>query len=246
MAWQLDGNVASLNVGELQARIDLARPRDGISQIVPRGVRQDRVQLFQLASGEADPGDKRFLKEFYVRGIDLVASYAETSDSPVSLEVYWRALTDVVPLCGVELWVSEQTNQLESDPQLSSASQLPMCDAFRFEGTDNGQLASLTLGEGESARLTGESGSGAFLFRPHGADWSYGEMVHPADFSAAHIEAHAGGLSLVNQLFGRECLEKGVIRRARLRGLFVPRQDDTTHIAEAYRLFASSELPLTA
>ena len=49
---------------------------------------------------------------------------------------------------------------------------------------------------------------------------------------------------LSHRLFA-ERLEKGVILRSRIRGLFVPRDHDTELAQSEYRRFAASEPPLT-
>jgi hypothetical protein len=71
-------------------------------------------------------------------------------------------------------------------------------------------------------------------------------MIHPADFTEATV--HVGErqrLQLTTALFAREQLEKGVIRRARLCGMFMTRRHDCERAAEAYRRFVDSQLPLT-
>ena len=52
-----------------------------------------------------------------------------------------------------------------------------------------------------------------------------------------------GTLRVSHQLFS-ERLEKGVILRARLRGVFLPRQRDTRVAAACYTAFAAAEPPL--
>jgi hypothetical protein len=71
-------------------------------------------------------------------------------------------------------------------------------------------------------------------------------MVHPADFDRSTIDTLENRqVEMTTSFFAQERLEKGVIRRARVCGLFVPRSDDIAQTLDAYRQFAASQLPLT-
>jgi hypothetical protein len=97
-------------------------------------------------------------------------------------------------------------------------------------------------------------GTGVFLFRPVGAgvggvEFSYVEMIFPSDFCCASVrwgdtQGQTAKAVLHSELFP-ESLEKGVIRRARLRGLFVPRADDLVTASQLFAEFAASPPPLT-
>jgi len=70
-------------------------------------------------------------------------------------------------------------------------------------------------------------------------------MVHPLDCPDDQIRCPAEGapFELTHRLFARP-LEKGVILRSRVRGLWVTRDRDVSVAAESYRRFAVSEPPL--
>ena len=90
-------------------------------------------------------------------------------------------------------------------------------------------------------------GPGCFLFRRAGT-FSYAELVHPADFRQSTLaarESSSADVRLAHRLFHRR-LEKGVILRSRLRGVFLPREHDMELAAAEYRRFAASEPPPTA
>jgi hypothetical protein len=57
-------------------------------------------------------------------------------------------------------------------------------------------------------------------------------------------ESGARSLRLVHHLFP-ESLEKGVIRRGRVRGWFLPREGDADAAAERYRQWLAEPPPLT-
>jgi hypothetical protein len=73
-------------------------------------------------------------------------------------------------------------------------------------------------------------------------------MVHPTDFCEDKLVVTQDGASTVelrHNLF-RNPLEKGVILRARIRGVFLSeRPDDASRVAKAYQSFALSPPPLS-
>jgi hypothetical protein len=72
------------------------------------------------------------------------------------------------------------------------------------------------------------------------------EAVFPTDFIATEpASATAGGVAWNRLLFGEQ-LEKGVIRRARIAGWFLPRENDLTIALRLWGEFCNSPPPLTA
>ncbi len=161
------------------------------------------------------------LREAYVRGDDVVADYA-ASESSVSYQVYWRSLPrDDAGALGIELIVSAQTDRLDADPSIKVRSELAP-----------GEL---------------QSGPGWHLVRLDEAPFSYLEMAEASNLLGTEAEADSspsGTTVLVHQLFpGR--LEKGVIRRARLRAYMFPTAIEAAAVAEIYAAFANLAPPLT-
>jgi hypothetical protein len=71
-------------------------------------------------------------------------------------------------------------------------------------------------------------------------------MVHPADFQRDELEwdgRYGGVWRVAHRLFCTN-LEKGVILRARVRGVFFARQGDVAAAAECYAAFAAADPPL--
>jgi hypothetical protein len=79
-----------------------------------------------------------------------------------------------------------------------------------------------------------------------GTSWSYVETSPPGDFAASQVEIVKGGMRSMQWRFGREFMERGVIRRLRLRAAFVPRQRDEERVKRLQAELASEEPPLTA
>jgi hypothetical protein len=239
--WRLSQTSAELVAGPLVARVDVARPDHGVFDLALHGRRCEGARLCCVAP--QDTGERESLLEAYVRGSDLVATYAPTAKCQVRPEIYYRALSEAPGMFGgIELIVSAQTSLLGVDPALRVESTLPLGEVLALRASD--RFESLAVAP---RGLTIDRAPGVFLFRPAGADWSYLEMVFPSDFSTARfsIESEAAHrLRLANRLFP-ESLEKGVIRRGRLRGLFLARSEDEAAALTAFRAFAASPPPLT-
>ena len=176
----------------------------------------------QLLGIDSRPGvAEESILDRYIRGNDLVARYAQTEQRPVSPEVYWRAFTEA-NISGIDLIVSMQTDRLESDPSISIGNLLPA-----------GQFVKGAVGE-----------AGA-LFRPEHSDVSLLLAAHPSDCELLQTDAAPEGKSTISFVLFRPGLEKGVIRRGRLRAAFLPRANDQTLAGEQYHEFLTSQLPLT-
>jgi hypothetical protein len=272
MPWTLDGNAASLRLGSFSAAVKIDQPELGIHGVAWGGAPIAAVEKW-LAFTEAGPSSSRRLREIedaYIRGRDLVTIYAETRDHPLRYVLYWRAL-DEAALCGaaagLDVVASVQTSVLDAKPKAFLSSQSRVDEAWasappvRFwrnlsprslpdralEKEERHRMASEVIADARAAR------DDAFLFELAESPWAYAEMIHPRDqmlsyamvheFSdvampavrIAHPSHHILGLPL----------EKGVLLRARLRVLLMPR-DNAGEIADRSReQFERAELPLT-
>ncbi len=243
--WQVQDNVGLLQCANLEAQVDLLRPSRGLQQIVFQSQRLDGCIPLQLSLHPPAADGTEALADFYVRGHDLVARYAEKAPRTIEPTLYWRSLDLTTPLAGIELLASMQTSLLDSDPTLVSVSQ---CDgeAFWLTRTDNdvrvSPLENDSAADSDWVSPAGERGF--FLSRLHGCEVSYAEMVLPADFQGAHIARTSGSPRLTYELFP-ESLEKGVIRRGRIRSLFLPREHDAQAAWDVYENLCADKPPLT-
>ena len=73
---------------------------------------------------------------------------------------------------------------------------------------------------------------------------SYAHMVHPSDFVSMRLKVALYAGVAESQLFP-EHLEKGVIRRGRICGWFMPLENDLQTAVELARQFVNEPLPLT-
>ncbi len=221
ISWRLEATRATLVCGPLYASLDALAPALGLGSVIYRDV--PLVGSHFLGVG-VDVGDRTELIDFYQRGSDVVVRYAPTANRVFTVVAYWRAgwlkiADEVFP--HVDLIVSVETDLLDSRPSLEARSFLACPPQSVEQRPPACSLARL-------ARST-----------------SYMELCHPADAIAASITAVGDGAMCTTPLFGLP-LEKGVILRSRLRGLFVSRDLDERFAVTALAQYAAEPPPLTA
>ena len=159
--------------------------------------------------------------DVYVRGHDLVVLYRETQERPFSVEVYWRVRSrgpgDGVILDAI---VSIQTRQWEAYPHISLTSSISTSEVA---SVDNGTQ----------------------LIRPPAVDWTYAESAADEDYSPQECSDGAA-LPGTSWTFGEQFMERGVIRRLRVRGAIVPREDDVASAVSIRAALLAERPPLTA
>lgn len=247
--WQLQKYVARLQLDELGARVDLARPAGGLFDVRAAGMMFPEARFLGIDMPSFTPGDAESLAERHARGPDLVAAYEQSPSWPVWTGVLWRAVAAAGPHgfpAAIELWVSVTTELLDSRPGLAVQTVLPAAEVLRLVDPDSARFEPCTPTPDSARRVEPGGGPGCLVFRPAGSDVSYAEMVHPADFRISELSRStdpSAAVQVRHRLFC-EPLEKGVILRARVRGTFLPRNDDTETAAECYAAFARAEPPL--
>jgi hypothetical protein len=231
VAWRLDARFVTLSCGPLAAGVDLFTPCLGLTGL---RWRERPLAGWQVLGVEIDSLDGQAagtLVEKYVRGGDLVATYEPTPTRPFGVQIYWRAALSqlhgqVLPV--VTLQVSVQTRLLDCQPALTTAGLLLECESVEFGGI--------------SPRANAQVGR---LFRSSEANVSYAQWVGTAGSEGNHMTTLVlGKWRLVTRHFNG-ALEKGVILRASVRGVFLPRNEDELLAALAFEAFAKQPPPLT-
>jgi hypothetical protein len=181
------------------------------------------------------------IEESYTRGPDLVATYAQPSNHTVRPQVYWRALIDESKRqFGVDLIVSMQTSLLASVPATDCVSMYParQCIVMRPDLSLE-HLDCMTCPDWTAVQ------SPAVIIRHREFDLDLTAMVHPSDWTTTKIRASEDQYMQVRFDLFDESLEKGVIRRGRLRAALLPRRDAQARLVELFEQFAALEPPLT-
>jgi hypothetical protein len=218
--WRIETHIARVATDELSMEIDLARPQAGCHNVHFRG--QPLAFDRWLAVAPALQSAPIAIEDSFTRLGDLVVTYAETPGWPIRWQVYWRLLAgeSLGPaLAGIELIVSAQTSLLDSLP------------ALRVESVVAGTHKAVHQGTTVRAGLPG-------------TDFAYLQMIHPADNQKTEIDQSPDHLTIGCPLFLRS-LEKGVILRARLRGLIIEQSNAEATAHTCASLFQDSPTPLT-
>jgi hypothetical protein len=244
--WKAEGNIVHLAIDDLEAQLNLRQPGRGLFRLHWLDQLLGDAAILQIRSTAATTAEED-LSESYVRGTDLIATYGQRAERTIVPQVYWRAVQHVdLAVVGIELVVSVRTELLDDDPRLTVGSELPRCPVWRLPDDETARLEPLVRDAGDAVRHRIERPA-VFVYRLSGADCSFIEMIHPMDFAGAELTGPAAGTRLRSlfQLFP-ERLEKGVIRRGRLQGLFVASLRAQAVARECYQRFADSTIPLTA
>ena len=233
--------------------MNVAAPCEGLGRLCVAG--QTRAgAIFQWTLPRETQRDTLGEIEVYVRGEDLIASYDAAGQEPFRAQVDWRALTpnnNLTALGGVDLIASVQTQLLDSHPELTVSTSLAAGELLALSDADAGVFEPVVLKDEQPVELAAQSGAGCVLYRLSAADsaappCSYAEMIHPSDVGPVTIRRDPTGLVRLEHRLFSSFLEKGVILRARLRGVFLEQALDETAALAWYRALVENKLPLTA
>ena len=226
--WTINSTLARLNIPVLTGEVDAAYPWRGFELAASKA---PHVALLKVQTRAIDADAPEAMLDLYQRGEDLVATYAETAERNVRRKFIGADIDAAHDAAGLEVILSAQTSLLDSQPATHVGSALPPGEA-------------IVLNErGTPVEFDAQSPR-AVLFRPEYFAMSYLEMVHPTDFAGVQLE-NLGGLNSVRWRLFPESLEKGVIRRGRVRGLFLPRDSDLDQAPQLLADFAASPLVLS-
>jgi hypothetical protein len=212
--WQFDGSKALLQSPQLVCQLDLASPSKGLTALKVKlnsngAVSSVDAALMQLTL----PGEETLPADAYIRGNDLVATYAESADRSCRTQVYWRFEREP-DYFGVQLIVSVQTSRLDAAPSLTVASRLP----------------------GPAQLVEG----GTVVVPLPESDVCYAELADGSNIESTIVRE----TRITNKLFPGS-LEKGVIRRARIRGSFLAASSAEQTARTLHERLERSAPPLT-
>jgi hypothetical protein len=206
-------------------------PTPGISVLCSAGPAELAVQL--------DVADR------YIRGQDFIVSGHAAGPHRITPHIYWRAAFHrEVNAARIELVLSAQTDLLDSTPTWPIASfvrdsALLHCDLRSETGAEDISAAARSF----DAMASNEH---LFVFRIASLGITYAQMVHPSDFAGASVASDGRQPMVVNSTLFPDRLEKGVIRRGRICGWFMPTDSDLETVVRLARQFVDEPLPLTA
>jgi hypothetical protein len=255
--WRFDKQKAILDASSFTFEIDTQSPESGASCFKLAGTVWQGANPLQIHIFDPFVMGQSRCEDVYLRGPDLVLSYRMSRVPEFSWQVYWRALVDQEGIFdGVELIVSVQTDVLDSDPRLTVESHLSTSQLFQLEFGEKEKIVGQTPSKSYEPTWTEIASAppssildppGVLLYRPAGTAHSYLEMIHPTDFAGLEVswKTSDSPANTARFLLFDEPLEKGVIRRGRLRTMVLPRADDLATAQACYQSFVESAIPLT-
>lgn len=249
--WRIESTGAKLQCGLLTGTVVV--DHSGASFIVDvwNGRRVEGLSLLRYCGK-----DSLNLVETYARGGDFVVTFAESGEHRLAPQLYWRAaFVEQFAASQLELVISVKTDLLDSKPVSRINALVHSGKAFHADSLATPEFQSLLLdpvcsGGGltwpPAVVIDGsQSREHLFVFRSRERDLSFAQLVHPSDFVAAELSTDMQiNYSLEATLFP-ERLEKGVIRRGRICGWFLPAENDLEVAVQLARQFVAEPLPLT-
>jgi hypothetical protein len=218
--WRLEGAKASLTAGDVSGSLDAARPDLGLHEIRLKGSPRDwRLLNVSVGSREQPPATDSHawqLVDCYVRGCDFVATYREPLGQHFNLQLYWRVL--------------EATEAAAFTLELIFSVQTRLWEAYPWVSVRS-ELGAARVTQSDDA-LVFETDQGS----------AYVEIPYPGDFGFADPSDSTGPSWHYGPLF----MERGVIRRLRLRGAIASHQQTHSCVAAMRSSFLAEQPPLTA
>ena len=242
-AWKLTANLTQWSETPITLSLDQARPDAGIEVRIPSLSTDRHLRLF----GPSLPNEDDFQippQHLVCCGESIQATFAPKDCFPVETQVTWRTgRTDSGHPC-LDTVISVGTQRLSACSRLNLLSMVPVAEVLVPEQAETAAppaWKTYGLASGDPASIE----ASCILVRFPDETWSYAEMTHPCDPVECEISscAETRRLALRHELFSQS-LEKGVILRARLRGVFLPRQSDCAAASAAFAEWTASAPPL--
>lgn len=280
MHWRLSEASAIGVVGPNQIEVVPGSPTKGVHWQLNGSQAALGVSAWQIAAVRALPAHSSQPQEVYSRQSDLIVRYGQGPGEQFSYQLDWRLLEPAAPfVAAIELWLSVQTSLLDTQPEIEIACVAPAgerwstfshqqlmasCGASTETVQDADRPAATTIDRSAAveplrdaargpAALLGSSNNHAAHVGGQDAAQVAAQclwLIEPSDQCHARRCTEDDQAEQRVRLFGH-FMEKGVIRRARMRLLMGVTSDSQAGITlpqvmEAYRDFADSPLPLTA
>jgi hypothetical protein len=258
-SWRLHDRDAQLRAGALVAHVDVSQPELGLNRLAIDGQSVSGTVLAVSSSSDPPPmtatSDQEqantqiswSVADAYVRGSDLVATYHSSTAWPYATQIYWSA-ADSGGLqdwpVSLSLMVSLQTSLLDTWPTMFVGSRLCAEDVL-FVACQSGGLAEIKALGREQHRLRPVTSACCVLQRLTGSAFSYAEIMPASDMREVVIQRSDDDACHARWELFAEFLEKGVIRRARMHTLLVPRAGDVERVVAACGAIERRPLPLT-
>ena len=235
--WTIQSTTAHLQSANLTAKIDLAFPNRGLSDVNLNSINLPLAHTLamQLSKPQTDKSEKQLTA--YTRDRDLIATYGKQANQANHAEFMWRYMTfsnKTQSSVGVEVVATLQTDELYQPARLTSQTSLT-----------SGNISTYSSAGTWSDDQTNATTANAIAILCHfnnGA--SYLEIAHPMDAQGFTLDCSVESTRWEFLLLDQE-IEKGVIRRARIQGWWSSEHLTRDVASELIALLVNSPLPLT-
>ena len=258
-SWLLKTPRAELRAGSLHGELDVSRPELGVSQLSINQRACTGKLVGVLPCTQKDPHAQpsiredlehllpRQLADVYVRDGDLIVAYQPTEDWPYATQIYWQIseesyLPDL--LSSMSVLLSLQTHLLDTWPTMCIDTHLEADEIVHVDCESRYENAIHVLPFGTSV-IRPATAACCILYRLAGMPISYAEMMPCNDMRGVTISRDHDRMCRARWELFAEFLEKGVIRRARMLSILVPRERDTELARAACNALECQPLPLT-
>ncbi len=241
--WKVSALGALLELAGLRAELQFDRPQEGWTAVEVDGERLTGAGLMGIEAPTFSAGESPRLIDSFVRGGDLVLAYDETPAWPIRVDATFSAAAAEAPLLAAfDLLVSVRTSLLNSRPAMAVRSRVPAEEILVFADPDGDRLEPVNAG-----RSYVVESSLPVVYRLPGGRFSYLEAAYPGQLHRLEASVSPpGDLAEVRHPLFFESLEKGVILRAWLRGVFAARRADLAVARSVYKSLAAEPPPLAS
>ena len=203
MSWNLRQGAVEASLGPFTAVLAPDKPQLGLEIL-------RHSDLLGHAFSVSVPTEFSFtVEEAYQRGNDFIVRFDQSGADTFAFQLDWRILANC-STPGIELWLSVQTDDLDSSPVLAIASDLK---SEGWTGYNNTQL----LNEAdEPTQTSGPNDEPPAALVSNSNEISALWLIEPTD--QQHVQCEETGKPTLKQIrLFDHFMEKGVIRRARMR-----------------------------
>ncbi len=254
MTWSIEKGAARFQGNGWKLQGDLSLLRKGLVLSYERGSTDVTVDASLFAVDVEPPLES--VSDGYCREGDLIATFAQTADRPFALQLDYRVVACDSKTMVVEVWASVQTSWLDSHPVIAFDFK-SLVGSHRVHRVTAGMEGLHEVGIIDDLPavddLTGHIEDAAVAIgeqQAKGTPVYFAILLHPLDQADASWSRATHGNPLKHKhdglriaLFG-DFMEKGVIRRARLRYVASLDPLGEDRILSLYREFEASPLPL--
>lgn len=244
--WEVTGQIADWADDAGRLTLNLNDPSHGVRVQLPHVDTEPQLRLF-IASLCQDASSTPPVEErVCLSGSSVRATFPSSRTDPIEHHFTWTAILPEAGRVGVDTIVSARTEVLEVPGRQDVGSHVgKVAEVLLPKSLDSDPDLTWAAVPRNETELSLDPAFPCALFRLADQEISYLEMLFPADHHSSRIVAQTDSedLRLDHRLFFCS-LEKGVILRARLRGVVLPRENDEHAAAACLKEFFSADPPL--